>query len=125
MTALVPYVPAALVDKLAKVAGLLGSDHDGERSAAAFRATALIRDSGLNWSDVIRAAGPRHGQPDPEPDSAAGWRHKLQVIIDNPQHLTPWESEFVLSVLGNGRKWKPSEKQAAVLDRIYRKVAAS
>lgn len=65
------HVPVELIDKLSKVAGLLGSSIDGERSAAAFGATALIREAGLTCAEVIRAAGPRL----PEPASTGeAWR---------------------------------------------------
>ena len=64
------------------LAGLLGSDHDGERRAAACRATALIRDAGLTWAEVIRAAGPRstecHGA---EREVGVDWYSKLTACL--------------------------------------------
>ena len=52
-------IPAGIVDKLAKIAGLLGSDCDGERSAAAFQASRILFEHRLTWRQVIEAAGPR------------------------------------------------------------------
>jgi hypothetical protein len=46
--------PAA--DRLAKILGLLGSDHSGERDAAAQAAHKLVRGLGLSWADVIHAS---------------------------------------------------------------------
>ena len=105
MSALIPHVPAALVDKLAKVAGLLGSDHDGERSAAAFRATTLIREAGLTWRQLIEAAGPRATDARSNCDALPGWRQQLQVIVDRSKDLTAWEAGFVRSTLAQGGKW--------------------
>ncbi len=35
-----------------KIAGLLASEHDGERAAAALKATAMLRAAGRSWADV-------------------------------------------------------------------------
>jgi hypothetical protein len=40
-------------ERLIKLLGLLGSDHNGEIAAAARMADALIRDAGVTWADVI------------------------------------------------------------------------
>jgi hypothetical protein len=53
--------PAA--DRLAKILGLLGSDHSGERDAAAQAAHKLVRGLGLSWADVIHASPPPDHAP--------------------------------------------------------------
>jgi hypothetical protein len=40
-------------DRLAKVLGLLSSDHDGEVTAAARQAERLRRQAGVSWPDVL------------------------------------------------------------------------
>jgi hypothetical protein len=40
-------------ERLIKLLGLLGSDHDGEIASAGRMADALIRDAGVTWADVI------------------------------------------------------------------------
>ena len=128
MSALVPHVPAALVDKLAKVAGLLGSDHDGERAAAAYRATAIIREAGLTWRQVIEAAGPRVVEREPEQPRSGGpqWYSKALACAACPGRLTAWERSFLDSLLADGPYRGPlSPKQEAALDRIWRKAGAS
>ena len=35
-----------------KVCGLLASSHDGERAAAALKATAMLRAAGMSWAQV-------------------------------------------------------------------------
>jgi hypothetical protein len=42
-----------LRDKLVKVCSRLGSEHDGERAAAALLATRLLTGAGLSWDDAI------------------------------------------------------------------------
>lgn len=43
---------ASTLDRFRKILGLLGSDHDGERSAAALKATAMLKAAGVTWADV-------------------------------------------------------------------------
>jgi len=40
-------------ERLIKLLGLLGSDHNGEIASAGRMADALIRDDGATWADVI------------------------------------------------------------------------
>ena len=40
-------------ERLIKLLGLLGSDHNGEIATAGRMADALIRDAGVTWADVI------------------------------------------------------------------------
>lgn len=48
-----PPLDAATADRLAKLCGMLGSDHDGERASAAAKADRLVRDAGLTWPEII------------------------------------------------------------------------
>jgi hypothetical protein len=59
----------AKADRLAKILGLLGSDHDGERAAAGLKADQLLRESGLTWREVIIAPPIA-----PEPLRIRSWR---------------------------------------------------
>ncbi len=40
------------VDRFGKILGLLGSNHDGERAAAALKATEFLTERKLGWYDV-------------------------------------------------------------------------
>lgn len=42
--------------RLIRILGMLGSDHDGERAAAALAADKLVRGSGWSWSDLLAPA---------------------------------------------------------------------
>ncbi|MGF6229785.1 hypothetical protein QFZ27_003740 [Inquilinus ginsengisoli] len=61
--------------RLIRILGMLGSDHDGERAAAALAADRLVRGSGWNWSDLLapaRVSRPVRAQPvDPLTDRLA------------------------------------------------------
>lgn len=54
-----------------KILGLLGSAHDGERSAAAAKATAMLREGGKTWADVGLGSAP--ASTTGRGDAAAGW----------------------------------------------------
>ena len=42
------------VERLARIAGMLGSEHEGERATAAQIASDMLKAMGLTWSEVIR-----------------------------------------------------------------------
>jgi hypothetical protein len=60
-------LPRDQLDRLIKVLGLLGSSHDGERAAAAERATAILKKHGATWFDVIDR--PVAAPPDDDTDA--------------------------------------------------------
>jgi hypothetical protein len=43
----------ATVERLARIAGMLGSAHEGERATAAQMASAMLKAMGLTWTEVI------------------------------------------------------------------------
>src|SRR5262245_42235921 len=98
MTALDPRV----ADKLAKLCGMFGSAHLGERAAAAQMVDRLVKESGLSWFDVISPSAPM--------GTAA---EKIAFAVANIDALSIWERGFIYSV--NGKR-KLSPKQMAVLD---------
>jgi hypothetical protein len=120
VTAAASFSPA-FADKLVKVLGMLGSDHDGEVAAAGRTAHSMLKAKGLTWSDVIVPAAPR-----PEPPQRR-WRRTTSpsdtaaLCLQWPEVLTDWETDFCRSIVGRRRI---SAKQTVVLDRIARKVEA-
>jgi len=112
---------ATTAQRLAKLCGLFGSDHDGERAAAAAMADRLVRGLGLTWLDVIM---PRT-LPAPPTRSARRWRWpesdegKLTFLLRHLNLLTDWERQFVVN-LRRFHSWSP--KQRAVVDRLVAKV---
>jgi hypothetical protein len=70
--------------RLIRILGMLGSDHDGERAAAALAADKLVRGSGWNWWDLLapaRAPRPVRSQGrDPFTDRFAAAESRMRQL---------------------------------------------
>jgi hypothetical protein len=102
--------------RLAKLCGMLGSAHAGERAAAALKADQFVRSCGETWESVI--VGRR--QLPPPHQSALDWRAMVDVCIANADALAPKEKLFVQSMA----RWsgEPSPKQMTWLEGIFSRV---
>ena len=98
--------------KLAKLCGLFGSDHIGERAAAAQMADRLVKASGLSWFDVISA---RSTSIDLTAD-------KIAFALANICVLPMWERGFIYGV--NSQRKPLSDRQLTILDQIVAKAEA-
>src|SRR4051812_42248162 len=104
----------SLATKLAKICGLLGSDQDGERSAAAWHATRLLRTHGMTWADVFKPAPATQTQHSRAPHaSQAEWALRFQ------DRLSEWERTFLAGIC---RRQSLSARQAAALGGILQKL---
>lgn len=117
----VPLSPAER-QKLVRILGMLGSDHDGERAAAAALASRLVRDKGLGWDDVIAADGPGRQQAPGGAQGGTGgssrWQDSdnLTVCLKWLGELTGWEVTFVTDLR---RKRRPfTSAQRAKVEQI-------
>jgi hypothetical protein len=110
---------AAQLSRLVKICGVFGSDHGGERAAAAAMADKLVRDLGLTWPDVINLKPNQPMLPDTRKAAPSGIRSDLALLRANLDLLNPWERGFVFN-LGRFRRLSP--KQRAVVDRLILKV---
>ena len=102
-------------ERLAKVLGLLGSDHPGEVAEAARQAERLRRAARLTWHDIILP-----GLPPPGGGSATAelWE-VIRFCSEHPATLTGWEINFLATLM---RRRSPlSDKQLAVLQRLVTK----
>jgi hypothetical protein len=111
--------PEAL-NRLIKLAGLLGSAHDGERAAAALKCSEFLALQGLTWSDLLQPPP----VPVPQPGTASGprtWRVVAEEILLNHYGalFAPREIEFLTGILQRG--FAPTPKQAAWLAKIARR----
>jgi hypothetical protein len=102
-----------VADRLARICGMFGSDHDGERASAAAMADKLIRAHGLTWPDVISSSWSTYNTTTIE--------EQIGFALANLPALSMWERGFIYSVNG---KHDLSPKQQAVLDRLERKCRA-
>jgi hypothetical protein len=61
-------------DRLVRVLGMLGSEHMGERAAAAAKADELVRAAGITWSDIVVPASL-------EPLQGRVWREQTRELL--------------------------------------------
>lgn len=108
----------AAAERLAKLCGMFGSAHAGERAVAAAKAEQLVRGLGLTWFDVLQPQKPQQEHKslwrDPGSDDEA-----LRFARVHREMLSPWERKFVFSVHSGARL---SPKQQSVLGQIVDKL---
>jgi hypothetical protein len=111
-------------ERLVKLLGMLGSNHDGERAAAALKANALVREHGLVWSDVIPTPHadrrPNDAKAKNQDDQKVDWRIMRDFCAQRSHLLRPREQDFIDHI----DSWRGAltEKQSAWLVSIYTRV---
>lgn len=106
---------------LAKLLGMLGSDHPGERDNAGRAAHRLVVQAGSTWSDVLAAGVAAKAARTPPPPPQAPWRRTVAQCLQQPGSLRAWERSFLRSLQGFPRL---SPKQSGVLREIADRVLA-
>jgi hypothetical protein len=104
------HLDPSTADKLAKVCGLFGSAHDGERAAAAAKADKLIKERGLSWSDLLAST------PALSSDAMIAY-----AIRHGDDVLSCWEWGFLHGI--RGRQYL-TERQLTKLGHVFAKVKA-
>jgi hypothetical protein len=106
-------------ERLAKLLGILGSDHAGERDAAGLAAHRLVQASGLTWVHVVcRPQEAPHR--DPRGGSLRGdWRATAMTCGPYQHLLNRWEHDFLI---GLPRFPRLSVKQSATLIKIVTRL---
>ncbi len=107
---------AAAAERLAKILGLLGSSHAGERASAAAKADALVRSAGLTWRDVVMPSP----SIAPQLEGCSSWRLLAAECYAQQDSLSPREFKFVGALL----TWRaePSPKHLAWLTAIHARL---
>jgi hypothetical protein len=105
---------AVMRTKLAKMLGMLGSDHPGERDAAGLAAHRLITQAGMTWTQVLRAPPVERRLPE-----LGTWRGTVRECLARPSALRPWELGFLRDLTGFRRL---SVKQRYCLKEIADRV---
>lgn len=100
--------------KLVAILGMMGSDHDGERAAAAALASRIVRAAGLGWDDLISTApAPQQQAPGGARDGAGSrWQDSddIAVCLKWLGHLNAWECSFVTDLRRARRPLSPAQK---------------
>lgn len=99
-------------EKLARVLGMLGSDHDGEIAAAGRAAAALVRQAGLTWPDILQHQRPAL--------LAARGDDAVAFCLRHGDVLTDWEQHFLASL--KRQRYAVTDKQHEVVDQIVEKI---
>ena len=103
-------------ERLAKLLGMLGSDHQGERDAAGLAAHRLVKASGMVWADVVcipqTSSREEVRRPETSPHS---WQSLAMACRQFPLLLDKWEAEFTF---GLTRFPRLSAKQSGKLTAI-------
>jgi hypothetical protein len=108
-------------ERLARLLGMLGSDHAGERDNAGRAAHRLVQQHGITWYDVVVTRSPAD-TGDPDTDSiGAGWRRMAAACSRYPHLLNRWETDFVA---GLPRSLRLSTKQRSALLKIVVRLRA-
>jgi hypothetical protein len=124
-------LPPTDAAKFGKIIGLLASDFDGERSAAALKATEFLRARQMSWGNVAEAmisvpavrAEPPRAQAYPRPQRTSRRQHQLDasfclVLVGL---WKPHERQFLEQM--DAQRSVPSEKQLAWLDGLHDRAA--
>ncbi len=80
------------VAKLAKILGMLGSDHDGERAAAALKADHFVKQAGLTWEAIV---SPNRAPKPHRPPEFGTWRKTCRECLARDKDLRQWERGFL------------------------------
>jgi hypothetical protein len=110
--------------RLARLLGMLGSNHAGEVANAGTMADKLVREAGLTWELVLGGITEQDPPPahDPRGTTAPPWR-KMAAKILAAGNLNDWERGFVEGLL---ERWHDdlTPKQQKVFDRLVRAYTA-
>ena len=110
-------------DRLAKLLGMLGSAHDGEVVAAARRADAMVRASGLTWRAIVVA---NDAQPQLDP-AGFGVANEIRFCLLHRHQLTEWEKTFLGSIREKGTPLSARQRNclARIVDKLRMRAEAA
>jgi hypothetical protein len=110
-------------ERLVKLLGMLGSEHDGEVVTAARRADALVRRAGLTWHDVV-AANDAQLQHDPV---GFGVANEIRFCLLHRHRLTAWEQTFLASLRHQGAPLSPRQRNRlnSIVDKLRARAEAA
>jgi hypothetical protein len=132
------------VVRLSRLAGMLGSNAEGERASAARLATLQLQRMGLTWAELILRAFRSAPEPEPKPKAEDPYRYSWEPPQDREytqsrrtsikdglplwkfvafasarmDRLSSWDRNFVSTFLHFGPRCSASEAQWAQVFRI-------
>jgi hypothetical protein len=114
--------------RLANILGRLGSDHQGERDAAALAAMRFMRQRGIVWPQVIGPVSFSTSTTMTAADDLGtwprGWRGAAQFCIRNAAGvLTEWEKGFCKNIVAY--VGEATEQQQVIPRKLVDKIVAA
>jgi hypothetical protein len=114
--------------RLARLLGMLGSDHDGEALNAARMADRLVREAGVTWFDVTAPAicgRASVSQPDDSIDIIRrDWRGAAPWCLRHGRHaLRDKDRDFLHTIAGY--RHRPSDAQLVWLQGLVNRILAA
>lgn len=105
-------------DRLAKIAGMFGSEHAGERAAAAAQAHTLVCRLGLTWHDMFC-------EPSEQPPSVTtfrpDWRQMAEACGVHVHHFSHREARFIRDM--QVARQQPTGRQLDWLTSLYDRLS--
>ena len=111
-------LPPEVVDRLVKLLGMIGSDHDGEALNAARLADKLVREAGLTWAEVFSEGSPKTKRISVDPGEIV---EEIVEIYKSCIHLRSRDISFLNGIEGH---YYLSEKQLAWLHDLLERARA-
>jgi hypothetical protein len=120
--------------RLARICGMFGSNHTGERASAAAMTDSMVRQLGMTWPDVISSStttssssstwstASSRARPYPQNDCSDLSPEELvhiALLAEDEGLLNAWERTFVFNICGRRRL---TEKQLDKLRSIVAKI---
>jgi hypothetical protein len=110
-------------ERLAKLLGMLGNEHDGEVITAARSADAFVRRAGLTWRDVVAA---NDAQPRLDP-VGFGVANEIRFCLLHRHRLTAWEQNFLASIRNQSAPLSARQRDrlARIVDKLRARAEAA
>ncbi|MFN9545180.1 MAG: hypothetical protein ACK58T_11520 [Phycisphaerae bacterium] len=101
------------------VVGRLGSDFENERAIAGAMASAMLRDAGLTWADVLQLPQPEQPAPRPKPRYHEAGRDLVLDLMSIIDALPSGRADFVMGC--HAQRSPLSEKQIMALQSAWQR----
>src|SRR5262245_21937128 len=101
-----------LRNKLALICGMFGSQHDGERAAAASKAHGIVQELGMTWHQILVF-------PEDKAEMAEV-RRTARTLLKHPELFSDFEIKFLKNLKRYTRSL--SQKQRDLLARLIERL---
>jgi hypothetical protein len=110
-------------ERLVKLLGMLGSEHDGEVITAACCADALVRRAGLTWRDVVAA-----NDAQPRLDVIGfGVANEIRLRLLHRHGLSEWERTFLAGIRNQSAPLSARQRNRlnSIVDKLRARAEAA